>query len=348
MRLRDVLVKILRNRGIETISTDVERILESDDVIQAMAVWIANGRYGVCEGHRGVAFDLEGRRVEGKAKVHVGSCPNPMLGREELVGEAERVGFPYVVIDCSLYEGHIEKEKRKLKLQINQTLGVIRRFMWDERLIVTGHDFGIGVYYPSTSAFVKEKGLKEVILLDPNGEEVFEGQRAECYVIGGIVDKVGNKRGWTSKLGEKLRREGVEFRSMKILLRGDVIGVPDRLNTIAEIVLRVVLDGEDVEGAIRSVQSRLVARWRLRKELPKRTIRIDVNGRPFRVVRRSVFEEFDWLNLRREDFYRVCSELGYLVLDDGVFDEIVKDAKWDERRGRYVVQGNSGCRSQGR
>ena len=344
MRLRDVLVKILKDGGIETISTDLDRILESEDVLQMMAVWIANGKVGVCRGHRGVAFNLRGERVEREAEVFVGRCENPIIGREDLLALAEE-DFPYIVIDCSFYDKHIEKEKRKLRFQINQTLGVVRKFMWDEKLVVTGYDFGVGIYYPSTADFVRDKGIEDVILLDPNGEETFTGQRAECYIIGGIVDKVGNKKGWTSKLGEMLKKDGIEFRSVRILLRGDTIGVPDRLNTVAEIVLRVVLDGENVESAIRSVQSRLVARWRLRKELPKFTVRVDVNGRPFRVVKRSTFEEFDWLNLRKEDFYRVCSELGYIVLKDEVFDDIVENAIWDERRGRYVVQSYSRSRS---
>ncbi len=336
MRLRDVLVRMLRSRGVNSISTSIGRILESDDVLQMMAVWIANGKASVCKGHRGVAFDLSGRRIE-RAETFVGKCDNPILDRKDLMKEAEKEFFPYIVIDCSFYDRLIEKEKKKLRFQISQTLGVVRKFMWDERLIVTALNCGVGVYYPSTARFVKDKNLTSVVLLDPFGEDVFDGQKADCYVIGGIVDKVGDKKGWTSKIGDMLRREGVEFRSVRILLRGDIIGVPDRLNTIAEIVLRVVLDGEDVESAIRSVQSRLVARWRLRKELPKHTVRVDVKGRPFRVIRRSEFEKFDWLNLERSDFYEVCSELGYIVLDDSMFEEIVKNAEWDEKKRRFVL-----------
>ena len=337
MKLRDVLIRLLRKKGIGTISTNIDRILDSDDVIQMMAVYIANGKANVCRGHKGLAFDLEGRRIYGDAEAFVGRCDDAILTRDELIEEAEREFFPYIVIDCSFFDKHIEKEKRKVLFQIAQTLGVIRKYMWDEKLIVTALNCGIGVYYPSTAEFIKKKGIEDVILLDPFGDEIFEGQKAECYIIGGIVDKVGNKTGWTSKLGEMLKEEGIEFRSMRILLRGDIIGVPDRINTIAEIVLRVVLDGDDVETAIRKVQSPLVARWRLRKEIPKLTIRIDVNGRPFRVVRKSEFEKFDWLNIDKKDFYEVCSELGYLVIDDDRLEEIIKNAEWDEKKRRYVV-----------
>ncbi len=327
MRLKDIFVRMLRERSIDVISANVE-----GDALQRLAVMVMNGKGCVCPGHRGNAYDLQGRRVEGKAKAFVGKCPDPIFCREELLREVEKAYFPYIVIDCTFFDKHIEKEKRKLLFQISQTLGVVRRFMWDERLIVTGLNCGVGVYYPSTTKFVKDKGLRNIVLLDPNGEEEFMGQKAECFIIGGIVDKVGNKKGWTSRLGELLEREGVKFKSLRITLRGDVVGVPDRLNTVAEIVLRVVLDGEDVESAIRAVQSRLVARWRLRKELPRRTVRVNVKGRPFRVVKKSVFEEFYWLNLSGEDFYRVCSELGYIVLDDSVFEEIVNGMRRGEVR----------------
>ena len=331
MRLKDLFVKMLKEKGIQTITTDIKRILESDDPLQAMALHLALGKAVVCKGSKGKAFNLGS---EGDT-AYLGKCDNPILVKDELIARA--VDFPYIVIDCSFFDKHTEKEKKKVILQIQQTLSVVRRYMWDERLVVTHLNCGVGVYYPSTAEFIRERDIKSVILLDPNGEEIFNGQKAECYIIGGIVDKVGNKKGWTTKIGEELRKSGIEFRSVKILLRGDIIGVPDRLNTIAEIVLRVVLDGEDVESAIRAVQSNLVAKWRLRKELPKRTIRIDINGKPFRVVRKSVFNEFDWLNIRLKDFYEVCSELGYLVMDDDKLDELLSNASYDEVKKRYIV-----------
>ncbi len=332
MRLKDVFLEALKEMDVDCISTE-----KREDSLQSVARNVIMGKANVCRGIKGeIVLKL---RENCEKPVYVGKCENPVLSRETLL---ERVkDFPYVVIDCSFYDLHTEKEKKKLKLQIQQSLGVVRRFMWDERLVVTHRDFGVGVFYPSTEDFVKDMGFEEVILLDPNGEEVFKGQRSMCYVIGGIVDKVGNKRGWTSKIGERLRRNGVNVRSVRIELRGDVIGVPDRLNTIVEILLRVVLDGEDVESAIRAVQPPLVAKWRLRKELPKRTVRIDVKGRPFRVVRKSEIKNFDWLNVRPKDFYEVCSELRYLVLDDDWLEYVLKNSKFDEVKNRYIFDGFS-------
>jgi tRNA (adenine9-N1/guanine9-N1)-methyltransferase len=323
---------MLRELGIDCISTEIKRIVESDDPLQMMANYVIMGKAKVCRGLKGNVFKFNSC----DNPAYVGECEKPILTREDLIKRAK--DFPYIVIDCSFFDFHSEKEKKKLILQVQQSLGIVRRYMWDEKLVVTHKDLGFGVYYPSTSKFIKDLNLKKIILLDPNGDEVFEGQKADCYIIGGIVDKTGNKRGWTSKIGERLREEGVELRSVRIELRGDVIGVPDRLNTIVEIVLRVVLDGEDVESAVRAVQSHLVAKWRLRKELPKRTIRIDVNGKPFRVVRKSELKNFDWLNIRPKDFYEACSELGYLVLDDEWLERILQHAVYDEVKGRYIVK----------
>ncbi len=313
----------------------MRRIIKSKDFLQSMAYHVVMGKAEVCSGLRGEILVKLNQKC--KKPVYIGRCEKPILSRDKFLEKVK--DFPYVVIDCSFYEYHTEKEKKKLKLQIQQSLGVVRDFMWDERLIVTYKDFGVGVFYPSTEEFLKEMGFDKVILLDPNGEYVFNGQRSKCYVIGGIVDKVGNKKGWTSKIGERLRKNGIKVKSVRIELKGDVVGVPDRLNAIVEILLRVILDGESVEKAVKTVQPPLVAKWRLRKELPKKTIRVDVRGKPFRILRKSEIKNFDWLNIRIKDFYEVCSELGYLVLDDRWVDFILANSKYDEVKNRYIFDG---------
>ena len=322
MRLKDVFVELLKQHGIERIGTSIRKIKK--DPIQAMAVYVATGRANVCFA-TGLkrSYTLDGKLVNEPPQAYVGKCDEIIFTREELLERAK--DFPYVVVDCSFFDVHSEKEKKKVILQIKCTAGIIREYMWDERFVVTGIKPPVSaLLYPSTVDFLREKieagEVKDIVLLDPNADEVFEGEKADCYIIGGIVDKSGNKAGLTSKIGEVLRENGIPFKSKKILLRGDVVGVPDRINSIAEILLKVVLDGKDVEEAIREVQSPLVARWRLKKEIPKHSVRVDVNGRPFRVVRKSVFNEFEWLNVQPKDFFEVCRQLGLLVVDDKKFE----------------------------
>jgi tRNA (adenine9-N1/guanine9-N1)-methyltransferase len=320
VRLRDVLAEVLEREGIERVYTPIR--MEGRNPIQQIAVEIANGRASLCKAQKNTSFsyDLSGRILGIPADAFAGNCSkNVIVDREKLIKAAKEKGFPYVVVDLSFLNLHSDKEKSRLKVQLKATLGVIRDFMWDERLVIAGSaDFPLSefspkvLYFKNAADFLKDK---TTILLDPNAEEVFKGERAECYVIGGIVDKAGNKKGLTGKIGEKLEKEGVTFRSMRIELRGDVVGVPDRINAIAEIVLLSVLDGLGIEEAIKRVQSPLVARWRLKKELPKISKRFD-SRRPFRFVKKSDFGKFGWLNLSYKDFLEVSRRLGFLVLSD--------------------------------
>ncbi len=338
-----MFVELLRQRGIERIGTSILKIAKSRDPIQTLAVYVAIGRANVCFATGGLkkSFTLDGKLVEEPPQAYVGDCNNIIFTREELVEKAQ--GFPYIVIDCSFFDLHSEKEKKKVLFQIKCTLGVVRDYMWDERLVVTGirPPEVPAVFYPSTVDFLKEKmesgEIKRVILLDPNAEDVFEGDKADCYIIGGIVDKSGDKTGLTSKIGEMLKANGIPFESKKILLRGDVIGVPDRINSITELLLKVILDGKEVEEAIREVQSPLVARWRLKKELPKYSTRVDINGRPFRIVKKSLFNEFGWLNIQPKDFFEACRQLGFFVMEDEMLEKLLENAVKDERKNRYIV-----------
>ncbi len=337
MRLGDVLREILRENGIERIFTNLK--LESRDVIQQMAVYVANGKADVClpEKETTLSYTLDGKRVKQPTQAFVGECGKKLFGRYELITRAEKRKFPYILVDCSFFDLHSRKEKSKIRTQIKVTLGVIRDFMWDEKLVIAGKKFEEvnATYCDSPSEFILSEGLKKIILLDPNADKVYRGEKADCFVIGGIVDKSGDKKGLTSKIGENLSMDGVEFESMRIELMGDVIGVPDRINSITEIILLTVLDGVGVESAIRQVQSPLVARWRLRKELPKITERLD-GKKVFRFVRKSDFERFKWLNISFSDFLEVCKQMGFLVVDDRIYEEIHK-LPYDEHKGRYLL-----------
>ncbi|MEG9194377.1 MAG: tRNA (guanine-N1)-methyltransferase [Candidatus Methanoglobus sp.] len=333
MRLRELFVEKLRNLGIKRIGVKI-RIPRSKDIIRALALEVANGKAEVFRGDGGInfSFDLEGKYLPEPPEAYVGTAGERLFGKEDLIRGRY---FPIIAVDCRFYDLHSDKEKRKVHLQVTKTLGTVREFMWDEKLVVAAKDFGVGIYCERLEEFLLGRNIDEVVLLDPSGDEVFKGEKAECYVIGGIVDK-GENRNLTKLIGDELEKAGIKCRRQRIELRGDIIGVPDRINHIAEIVLRVVLDGSDAETAIRAVQPVVVAKWRLRKELPKRAIRLRLGEKTIRVLAKSVFWEFDWLNVRQTDFYDVCrGERLYLVSDE-VFDRI-KKLRWDEKRKYYVL-----------
>ncbi len=313
MRLRDVFVEFLKEKGIDRISTSSFKALD-EEPIQYIARKFASGEFKIAEGRGKYCFDLNGNFVD--------SC-SYVAGKFERGMSCNEIShvldkFPFIAIDCSLRDIHSSKELSSLKKQIQKTLSVIRSYMWDDRLVVTGLDVGISCRrYARIEDFLSEMDFKKIVLLDPNGEDVFRGERAECYIIGGIVDKAGNKKGTTELIYRKLVENGFQIERRKILLRGDVVGVPDRINHIAEIILKCVLDGMDVEKAIYEVQNRKIARWRLRKEIAKNAKRVEISGKKFRVIERSFFDEVrKWLKVNEDDFYRCARDMGVMVLGD--------------------------------
>ena len=310
MRLKDIFVDIARKKGIRKIYAPG---IESADPLAFIASQIACGRIRLCRAHKveRICLDLEGKRQKGVPDAYAGNCGEEVLGRDDLISKAR--GFPCISIDASFSHLHNQKELTSLQIQLKATLGVVRRYMWDERLAICGIESGLScLHYPTLEDFLRDKGISRVLLLDPSGEEVFTGQKAECYVVGGIVDKAGNKKGLTSEIGKRLEKNGFDVVSARILLRGDVVGVPDRINHIVEILLRTVLDGLNVEEAIRAVQTPTIARWRLRKELPKLSFR--VGG--MRAISKSEFSRFDWLNAGEKDFYEVARQLQMVVVSE--------------------------------
>ena len=344
MRLKDVLAELLKEKGFERIYTPIR--MDSRNPIQQIAVEVANGEMRICKAERQTrsSYTLDGKWVEMPADVFAGKCSGEVIvKRGDIVKKTE---FPYVLIDCSFFDLHSEKEKSRLKVQLKATLGVVRDFMWDEKLVISGDlptefikDLSPKIrFYDAPAEFLRNlKG--KIILLDPNAKEIFKGEKADCYIVGGIVDKSGSKKGLTSKIGEMLEKEGIEFKSMKIELKGDVVGVPDRINSITEVLLLTVLDGLEIEEAIKRVQSPLIAKWRLKKELPKISKRLDIVGKggtkTFRFVKKSEFERFGWLNLSFKEFFEASMQIGFFVVSDDVAAEIEK-LEFDPLKRRYI------------
>ncbi len=313
MRLRDVFIEFLREKGIESISTNSFKVLDEDPV-QYIARKFASGEFKIAKGRGKYCFDLSGNFVDSCS--HIAWRLRDGISNTEI---SEKLSdFPFVVIDCSLKHIHTEKELLSLRKQIQKTLSVVRKYIWDDRLVVAGFDVDISCRkYPSVEDFLSEMNFERVVILDPNADGVFDGEKAECYIIGGIVDKSGNKKGATEKIYRRIEENGFQVERRKILLRGDVVGVPDRVNHIAEIVLKCILDGMDVEKAVYDVQNRKIARWRLRKEIARNAKKVEVSGKKFRVIERSFFDGVrKWLKVNEDDFYRCARDMGVMVLGD--------------------------------
>ncbi|WP_457741761.1 tRNA (guanine(9)-/adenine(9)-N1)-methyltransferase [Thermococcus sp.] len=331
--LADVFRETLKERGIESIGTLSKRFRKSKNKLQDIAIEIVHGKGAIFHvpEKTAVAWDLNGKRVEGSYYAYAPLCMKDkfemVLSPEELRSKLPK--WPCFVIDLSLWDKHSQKEKGKLCLQINQSYGLLRDYFTGRELAVTwandefksmfhGPLDRITPYNGSTAEFLRERGIDEVVLLDPWAEEVLseEDFNVKAFVIGGIVDTSHDKK-LTPKIGEELERAGIKVRRRKIVLRGDIIGVPDRINRIMGILLKMLVERKPMDEAVYEFQEPLHARWRLRKELPRRVIRYRINGKDFRVVERELFEEYSkWLKIRWTDFVRVLRELDLVTLDE--------------------------------
>lgn len=176
--------------------------------------------------------------------------------------------LPVFVVDMSLKFVHTEEELSSLKIQVAMSLNVIREYLWDPHLALTSLE-------AESSEWIKDMlgrnkvtltqgkpsellwGLDadKVVILRPDapqpltGEEVLE---ADAFLLGGVVDKI--PRPGLSRILDNLVPWGVPRR---LELRGSIIGVPERINRIIEILLkaRYVYNG-DIEAAIVSTMTR--------------------------------------------------------------------------------------------
>ncbi len=172
---------------------------------------------------------------------------------------------PLIIIDLGLFELHHDIELKVLVKQLILTINTIRLWLTDLHLAVVN----IPLYFNqllnkiSTLARVyydcflyKTIELERAILLDPYADEELTSQDVlsnDYFIIGGIVDRKFPRPYATSMLAALNSLNTI--RSKSIRLRSSVIGVPNELNKIVDIVMRVKFLGESLESAIISNMS---------------------------------------------------------------------------------------------
>lgn len=190
---------------------------------------------------------------------------------------------PIIVIDFKFWDILLDKEKNRLLTQTVFTLYTVRKYLWDRNLVLSNipnqhtlstinkwlGEHNVILSRQETLEILEEMNIKprDVILLDPNTEAVLTREdvmRAKAFIIGGIVDKIIPRHGLTSKL-----LEDVEVLRRKIVLKNSTVGVPHRINKIAEIVLATRYTYSALIPAIRSSQSKIDSRWRAYVELSR-------------------------------------------------------------------------------
>ncbi|AAY80987.1 tRNA (adenine(9)-N1)-methyltransferase Trm10 [Sulfolobus acidocaldarius] len=249
MTLAKVFSQKLRELGISSIYIGHER-----PSLQSLAIKMLLKNYGLVEERR------EGMLITQDHGIKLISGKGTETSRYTFRKGGKKVSihlpeYPKMVIDLGLFEFLNEEEKEKTLLQVDLCLSVIRKFLWDGNLTVVGKaDYVLG-----RANIVQSLSLSDEdnpVILDPYGDVVATDQILRdhnVFVIGGIVDKGRRLDRATERLA--LSR-GYSFPRVKIQLRGSIIGVPDEINKILEIILRVKELDQSLEEAIISLQSK--------------------------------------------------------------------------------------------
>jgi tRNA (adenine9-N1/guanine9-N1)-methyltransferase len=332
-RLKEKLVEL----GVETLCVlSRTRSRRPEDVVQELALKIALGKSCLypCS-LRARRLGSLGRTVvavpdpkgELRCNVCAAACGSLHSGSSltRIVAEAvTSYKTPLIAIDFTLLSSHAHpSEISSLRKQVGSALAVVRAYLWDQHLVLAGAPAGLREWlYPVLGkAFVqvtsepsdlalKMRGAERVVLLDPSAPEPLAKDDvlgADGFIIGAIVDKIP-RPGETSKLrlaGEAERR--------RIELRGEPIGVPNRINAVIEIIMRARYETcGDVEKAVLRTMSSRDARLRAYVEVARWASRHRTRHVPW-----SLYKELSsWLPLNPKDFVRAVRMAG-LTLERG-------------------------------
>lgn len=234
--------------------------------------------------------------------------------------------FPLFVVDLVLKHIHTQEELSSLRVQIAVSLSVIREYLWDRHLVVSSADaqtaqwlseaFGahkVMITRARPNEILWDVGAERVYILRPDAHHELtpeELMSADAFLIGGIVDKIPRKG--VSRVLDNLVPWGI---ARKISLRGSVIGVPERVNRVIEILLKArYLYSGDIEKAIISTMTKKDVYARLYAEINKAARRV---GKA-RVVDWGLYYKLrSWLPITKEDFVLVSKKAGVEIVGEG-------------------------------
>ena len=199
--------------------------------------------------------------------------------------------YPLIVIDMGLFDELDEEEKKKTILQVKMTLNVVRQWLWDGNMaLIHSPPLSIGKV-----RVIDQIDSDNCIVLDPYGDIVANEEiirNADIFIIGGIVDKGRRLKYATAKLAEKYK---YPCKRVRILLRDSIVGVPDEINKIANIILKVKFGGK-LEDAIIENQSKSDKISRVLRD-------VSIYGREI------LEEEVKWLRIDERTYKIILSRL---------------------------------------
>ncbi len=176
---------------------------------------------------------------------------------------------PQFIIDLGLFEKQTEEEKRSLLEQTRLTLATIRHYLSDLNLKLFNKPNLFSLEGKNKVYTINQIPKEKAIVLNPYGDIIANESiilNSKFFIIGGIVDKGRRYKNATTFLAKEYGYD--DLPQVKISLRGSIVGVPDRINKIVEIVLNTIT-GSSLEDAIISSQSNADKLNRLITEINK-------------------------------------------------------------------------------
>ncbi len=281
MRPREALLTLLEDKGLSSLATillDNKRFFKDPFQETAVHMLVKNSGIeergihsrpwflGVTPYGTAITYNLRGGDDLSDA-LHVNDG-KAIRGKDLLPLVDEK---PVIAIDLRFAELHVEKELKRLKLQVAMSLSVVREYLWDKNLALLARPSWLELYvsekvlnFKDVEEMSKKMGLQNVILMDPNAEEELKEReiyQADAFIFGGIVDRIIPRKGLTSKIPcpNCMRR--------KVTLRGSTVGVPFLIHKLIEVVMKVRYDGKSLEEAIISTMGVREKRWRAAWEI---------------------------------------------------------------------------------
>ncbi len=319
---------------------------EALQILQWVCVYLLLNKYVLCKAKKSgklltffqnleIITEGESERLAELCVEKFSKCSN-VMNIYELLREVPK--YPMFIIDLSFWHEHTEGEKKELVEQILMSLKIVRSFLWDECLVITSSNsefeyllskFARNLIHKmiitkdNVSTYLKKLMIKEKIVpvvLDPEAIQDLTIQDLNLYniyILGGIVDKERVDKYGTYRLYNTLKLYELNIPRSKISLKGSVIGVPDRINRIIEIILLAKYVLNNLEKAILTVQSRRDKYLRVIYEIQKYARKVKSNDKVIHIVNKAFLNYLvKTYNIDDKMLSRISKSLNLEVLDN--------------------------------
>ena len=283
------------------------------------------GRVVKEDNYRGVKFKLLVKNGDLKPDAivsHKTPQAKAMVTWREVAELLPTPPLPLFVIDFSTLTSQEIADVTSIKIQIEECVGRIREHLWDPHLAITSIDKSVADWIHSVA------GRNKIIITPSKPSELLWSMDADkvtiirqdaphpltpndilssdAFLIGGVQDSVS--RHGMGRMFDNLVPWGIPRR---IELKGSIVGVPDRVNKIVEILLKARYKyGGEVDKAIIDSMTKRNVMTRLYSEIVKRSER---SGGEQYVDMETYYDLAKWLPITKEDFIKVAEKAGVKV-----------------------------------